>query len=187
MKILLACEYSGIVRNAFTAKGHDATSCDMFPSETPGSHYEGDVRDILNDGWDMVIGFPPCTYLCTGSMNWLYKEEGRYEKMEEAVEFVETLYNCNCPKVVIENPIGILTSRFRPPDQIITAYYFGHSYSKRWCLWLKNVPPLISTIKAPPPYKKLDFWSSKRKDELGRDKKSRFFTGVAEAMAEQWG
>ena len=187
MKVLVACEYSGIVRDAFTSRGHEATSCDLLPTEIPGKHYQGDVMDIINDDWDMVVAFPPCTYLCTGSMNWLYREEGRVAKMEKAVNFVQDLYHSNCDKIAIENPIGILTSKFRPPDQIITASDFGHSYSKRWCLWLKNLPPLMSTIKAQPPYKKLDFWSTDRKDELGRDKKSRFMKGVANAMAEQWG
>lgn len=196
MKILIACEFSGIVRDAFTALGHDATSCDLLPTEKPGKHIQGDVLDILNDGWDMMIAHPPCTYLCVGGMNWINRQPGRKEKMFEAIEFVKMLWNAPIEKIAIENPIGVLSTHIRKPDQIIRAYQFGHPYKKDTCLWLKNLPKLIHSREgdlfhektyAEPPYKTFDFWSSDRLTKNGGSKKSITFSGIANAMAQQWG
>ncbi len=196
MRVLIACEFSGIVREAFRKKGHDAWSCDFMPAlDNTKYHINGNVIDQLDKDWDMMIGHPPCTYLCAGSMNWLYREEGRYEKMEQAVIFFKALFNSSIPKVALENPIGILSSKFRKPDQIIKANYFGSEYRKDIALWLKGLPKLIynetdnlfstQTVNHKGT-KKMDMWSTKRKDDIGRDLKSIFFPEVADAMANQW-
>jgi hypothetical protein len=186
MKILIACEFSGVVRDAFTKKGHNVTSCDLLPSDTPGNHYKGNVEDILDNQWDMMIAFPPCTYICNGSLNWLHREPGRYDKMLKSIEFVKKLLNADIPKIALENPIGKISTMVRKPNQIVRPWMFGHEYNKDICLWLKNLPDLKPTNHIDPPYKKLDFWSTKRNPE-GRSLKSITFKGIAEAMAEQWG
>ena len=195
-KILIACEFSGIVREAFKAKGHDAWSCDLLDTEILGQHIKGDVIEILNDGWDLMIAHPPCTYLCNGSMNWLYREKGRYENMLLAVKFIKELYYSSIPKVAIENPIGILSTQFQKPNQIIKPNYFGSEYRKDIALWLKNLP-LLKWFNQDDLFnkktsnergdKKLDFWSTNRVTPEGYNKKSIFFPEVAKAMAEQWG
>lgn len=186
MKILIACEFSGIVREAFKEKGHDAWSCDLLPSEIYGKHYQGDVFDIINNGFDMMIAFPPCTYLCNGGANWLNRREGWRENREKAVDFFMCLNNAQIDKIAIENPIGYMSTRYRKPDQIIKPFMFGHEYKKDVCLWNKNLPLLKSTKLIAPPYKKLDFWSDKRHKD-GKSLKSITFQGIADAMAEQWG
>lgn len=187
MKVLVGCEYSGVVSQAFLKKGHDVTSCDILPSESLGhKHYQGNILDIIDYHWDLIIAHPPCTYLCNAGQNWINREPGRKDKMYEAIEFVKRIYNSNCKHICIENPKGVLSRLFCPPAQIVYPFYFGDPYRKDICLWLKNLPPLLSTI-----------YSSKRKSmhnhvngrmsQAEKSKiKSKFFPGVAAAMADQW-
>ena len=149
MKVLIACEYSGVVRDAFLANGHDAMSCDILPTESPGPHYLGDVLDILGDGWDLMIAHPPCTYLSVSGIHWNNRGRG-WENTEKALDFVRLLMSANIPKIAIENPVSIISSRIRKPDQIIQPYQFGHDASKATCLWLKNLPRLKPTKHIPP-------------------------------------
>jgi len=185
MKILIACEFSGIVRDAFINRGHDAISCDLLPTEKPGPHYQGDVFDIINDGFDLIIAHPPCTYLCNGGANWLNRDPKWRPEREKAFDFFMKLMNSDIPKIAIENPIGHINTRFRKPDQIIRPWMFGHEYKKDICLWLKNLPKLNPTNIINPPYKKLDFWSDKRNID-GKSLKSITFQGIADAMSIQW-
>lgn len=217
MRILIACEFSGIVRDAFTALGHDATSCDLLPTEKPGKHYQGDVIDILNDGWDMMIAHPPCTYLTVTANRWLKDQPERKSgnlvglerrnARQEAIDFFMTLFNCSVPKIVIENPIGCMSSVFRKPDQVIHPSYFGDPVSKATCLWLKNMPKLkhnkssdlfsvqthvmaetytSSTGKKYPKWSMID--ACKIRDLKERSNfRSKTFPGIANAMAQQWG
>ena len=183
MDILVACEYSGIVRDAFIAKGHNALSCDLLPTERLGPHIQGDVREILGRKWDMIIAFPPCTYLCNAGQNWINREEGRKEKMYNAFTFVRLLYG-SCERVAIENPPGILNTRWIRPTQIIHPWMFGHPRHKPTCLWLKNLPPLFATVICEE--KKL--WVNNLANTPERGKiKAKTFQGIADAMAEQWG
>lgn len=162
MKVLVACEYSGRVRDAFIAAGHDAMSCDLLPTETTGPHYVGDVRDILGNGWDLMIAHPPCTYL-TVSAEWAYKDvqtkkmkpgtligQARRDAREEAIRFVLELANAPIERIAIENPVGTLSTKWREPDQFIQPYEYGDDASKKTCLWLKNLPRLTPTAFAPP-------------------------------------
>ena len=197
VRVLIACEFSGIVRDAFRAKGHDAWSCDLLPTETPGPHIQGDVLEILQDGWDLMIAHPPCTYLCAGGHNWLNRRPEWKPMREEALEFVGKLLEAPVERIALENPIGVINSRIRKPDQIIRPWMFGHPYKKDICLWLKGLPKLIPTCvpdgwmfggnKFPEGRKTFDFWSSDRYTASGGSKKSITFQGVANAMASQWG
>lgn len=160
MKVLIACEYSGRVRDAFIARGHDAMSCDILPTDQPGPHYQGDVMDIIEDGWDLMIAHPPCTYL-TGAAEWAYGDgpyhqkvkdgtltgAARREAREDALAFVSALWNSGIPKIAIENPVGVINKRlpFMPKPQYIQQYYFGEDASKKTGLWLKNLPQLFPT------------------------------------------
>ncbi len=151
MKVLVACEFSGVVREAFRAKGHDAWSCDLLPSEDNSSfHIKGDVLEILEDGWDLMIAHPPCTYLCSSGLHWNKRVEGREKLTHEAMLFVLNLMGegfiaHNIPRIALENPIGRISSAYRKPDQIIQPYQFGHNASKSTCLWLKGLPKLSVT------------------------------------------
>jgi site-specific DNA-cytosine methylase len=180
LRILVACEYSGTVREAFKALGHYAISCDLLDTEIPGEHYKGDVRDILCDGWDIMIAHPPCTHLAVSGARW-FKDKQR--EQAEALEFVGLLMNAPILRIAIENPISIISSRICKLDQIIQPWQFGHGETKSTCLWLKNLPKLEPTnivegreqrIWKMPPSK--DRWKER----------SRTFTGIAEAMASQW-
>lgn len=180
-RVLVACEFSGTVRDAFTAMGHYALSCDLLPSETIGEHYIGDVRDILEDGWDLMIAHPPCTHLAVSGARW-FKEKQKEQK--EALDFVRELMNAPIPKICIENPISIISTRIRKPDQIIQPWMFGHGETKATCLWLKNIPKLEPTnivegrdprVHKMPPGP--DRWKER----------SRTYSGIAQAMAAQWG
>ena len=202
MKILIACEYSGIVRDAFTQKGWDAWSCDLLPTETPGNHYTGDVRDILNECyWDMVIAFPPCTNLAVSGALWFWKKQ-RDGLQQPSIDFFMTFANLPLIKhVAIENPIGIMSTLWRKPDQIIQPYDFGNDASKRTCLWLKNLPHLIPTQHVAPRLvtnrhgKVAKRWANQC-DNYGHDKtgpsklrgklRSATYSGIATAMADQW-
>ncbi|MFA5744330.1 MAG: DNA cytosine methyltransferase [Candidatus Nanoarchaeia archaeon] len=202
MKILIACEFSGIVRDAFCEAGHDAISCDLLPTKKPGSHYQGDVRDLLTDDykWDMMIGHPPCTYLSVIGNAWL-KKPGRLEKREEAFDFFMKLANANIPKICIENPVGYVNSHWRKPNQIIHPYYFGDARMKRTCLWLKGLPKLkYEPGKYPKPEAVYMLTSEKNSgqrvnwcDSIGKRNgegwkiRSRTSVAIAEAMATQWG
>jgi hypothetical protein len=188
MKVLVACEFSGIVRDAFSWWGHDAWSCDLLPTDKPGKHIQGDVLEHLNDGWDLMIAHPPCTYICNGGNNWLNRRPDLAwrENREIAAEFFMRLINANINKIAVENPIGCMSSKYRKPDQIIHPYMFGHDVRKDTCLWLKNLPKLMPTNLLSGKYRKIDYWSNKRNPN-GRSLKSITFHGVAYAMAEQWG
>lgn len=181
MKVLIACEYSGRVRDAFLALGHDSMSCDLLPTDLPGPHYQGDVRDILADGWDLMIAHPPCTHLAVSGARWF---KDKQQEQAEALAFVELLMDAPIPRIALENPISIISSRIRKPDQIIQPWQFGHGETKATCLWLKNLPLLTPTnvvegrearIHKMPP--SADRWK----------KRSETYKGIASAMAEQWG
>jgi hypothetical protein len=186
MRVLVGCEFSDTVRSEFERLGHDAWSCDLLPSLKPGNrkHIQGDVRKYLRDGWDMFIGHPPCTFVCRGGLNWINRDPGRKEKMYEAIEFFKELDQAPIYYKALENPIGKINTVYRKPDQIVYAYQFGHIYSKDICLWLTNLPPLKPTMIVPGPYKTLDFASQ---DPKRWHKKVKTFSGLARAMAEQWG
>ncbi len=192
LKVLIACEYSGAVRDAFTALGHDATSCDLLPTETPGQHYQGDVCDILDGGWDMVIAFPPCTDICvSGAKHFAAKRaDGR---QQAGVDFFMLFANCQAPRVAIENPIGIMSSQWRKPDQIINPFQFGHEARKPTCLWLKNLPKLTPTkivsqgeFHVTKGGNKLPKWYNLPPSKDRWKIRSATFKGIAEAMAQQW-
>jgi len=193
MKVLVACEFSGIVRDAFTAAGHDATSCDLLPTESPGKHYQGDVRDIIYDGWDMMIAHPPCQNLSYAA-NRYWNNPGRKEKRDEAMQFFLLLWNAPIEKICIENPQGE-PMRHIVYSQSVQPFYFGHRERKKTLLWLKNLPPLISTLfsDAPPVYIDKSGKKRYRTDAISgfnkdaKKERSRFFSGIAQAMANQWG
>jgi len=181
MKVLIACEFSGIVREAFRQRGHNVWSCDLLPTQQEGQHIQGDVLEILGDGWELMIAHPPCTHLAVSGARW-FKDKQADQVL--ALEFVRRLIDAPIDRICIENPVSIISSRFRKPDQIIQPWQFGHGETKATCLWLKNLPPLVPTNivegrearvhrMAPGP----DRWRER----------SRTFPGIAEAMAEQWG
>ena len=194
MKVLIACEYSGRVRDAFTKLGHDAMSCDILETESPGNHYKGDVRDVLDGEWDLMVAHPPCTYLTVSANKW-YKDQperksgtlvgqARRNAREEAIFFFMLLMTCNIPRVAIENPIGIMSSRYRKPDQVLQPWMFGHGETKATCLWLKNLPKLEATNVVEGREQRLHLLSpSKDRAKL----RSKTYQGIADAMAMQWG
>ena len=195
MRVLVACEFSGVVRDAFAREGHYAQSCDLLPSERPGLHHQGDVRDLLDAGWDLMIAHPPCTCLSRAGARWRNKP-GRAECEQEGLAFVLELYNAPIPKVAIENPIGRLNQLWRYPDQTIQPYHFGHPFSKATCLWLKNLPPLMHTqiVEHHQPLLPSNIGKGRREGQkwhkgVTRDPKvaATTFEGVAAAMAHQWG
>lgn len=182
MKVLVACEFSGIVREAFAKRGHQAWSCDLLDSEIPSTmHYKGNVLDLLHFPFDLMIAHPPCTYLAVSGARWF---KDRKEQQVQALDFVSILMNCNIPRICIENPISVISTAIRKPDQIIQPYMFGHGETKATCLWLKNLPKLNPTnmvegrearIHRMPPG-----------ENRGKER-SRTYQGIADAMAEQWG
>lgn len=202
VRVLVACEYSDTVRDAFAAKGFDAWSCDLLESETPGNHYKGNVLDIINDGWDLMIAHPPCTYISYAATKY-WNDKGRVFKRLKALEFFAQLLEADIPHICIENPVGCANAVIRKPDQIIHPYYFGDSDLKRTCLWLKNLPKLqhrkqddlfssrTHTEKPEPIYvdksgKKRYFTDAIRGTNQGGHKRSKSFPGIASAMADQW-
>jgi hypothetical protein len=196
MKILVACEYSGVVRDAFTKLGHDVTSCDILPTDSPGKHYQGDVKDILDDDWDMIIAHPPCTYFANSGVSWLHKDESRWAKLDEAAEFFNLFLNHPCKKIVIENPIPHKYAVERiggtKYTQIIQPWQFGHPESKRTCLWLKGVDPLKETDNVKDTFDTLPKKLQQRLHYLPQSKdrwklRSTTYQGIADAMADQWG
>ena len=184
MKVLVACEYSGIVRDAFLARGHDAISCDLLPTESPGPHIQGDVKPLMMQRWDLVIAHPPCTYLANSGVRWLYEQPGRWAKMEEASRFFEDFFFVDSPLVAIENPVIHSHAGLPKPNFTVQPWQFGHGETKRICFWTQGLPPLQPTdivegrearVHRMPP-------GPDRQKE-----RSRFFPGIAAAMAEQWG
>ncbi|MFW9899877.1 MAG: DNA cytosine methyltransferase [Candidatus Thorarchaeota archaeon] len=183
MRILVACEFSGIVRDAFRLKKHDAWSCDLLPTESAekGYHLEGNVGWWLNDSWDMLIAFPPCTHLARSGGRWFkYKQT----EQKEAINFFMKLVHAPISKIAIENPIGVMSTKYRKPDQIIQPWMFGHGETKATCLWLKNLPKLKPTNVVSGREQKV-FKMSPNKDRWKN--RSRTYKGIAEAMAVQWG
>ena len=183
VRVLVACEYSGVVRDAFIKAGHDAMSCDLLPTESPGPHYQGDIFDIIGDGWDLMIAHPPCTHLSVSGARW-FKEKISDGRQKAAIYFFFDLVNVNIERVALENPIGIMSTIYRKPDQIIQPWQFGHGETKATCLWLRWLPLLHPTnivsgresrIHKMPP-----------SNTRGKDR-SRTYEGIAAAMAEQWG
>ena len=180
MKVLVACEYSGTVRDAFIAAGHEALSCDLLPTDNPGPHYQGDVRDVLNDGWDLMIAHPPCTHLAVSGARWFKDKQA---EQAEALDFVRLLLGAPIDRIALENPVSVISSRIRKPDQIIQPWQFGHGETKATCLWLKGLPKLTPTDivdgrearvhKLPP---SADRWKIR----------STTYPGIAAAMAQQW-
>jgi len=214
MRVLVACEYSGMVRDAFSARGYDAARCDLLPSETAGVHYQCDVRDVIGKGWDLMIAHPPCTYL-TASAEWAYRDQqtkairhgtliGHARRMarEDAIQFVMDLASAPIHRIAIENPVGVLSTRWRKPDQFIQPYEYGDNASKRTCLWLKNLPPLIPTafaaprlVRSPDGRGYVMRWANQTDSGQNREPpsadrwkiRSATWAGWAEAMADQWG
>lgn len=179
--VLIACEFSGLVRDAFIARGHNALSCDLLPSERPGPHYQGDVRELLGKQWDMMIAFPPCTHLCSSGARWFAEKR---QAQQESLDFVRMLLSADIPRIALENPVGIISTYIRKPDQIIQPYWFGSQESKQTCLWLKNLPPLMATcLEMDRAYSIHHMPESKARAR----KRSRTFPEVAYEMARQWG
>ena len=145
MKVLVACEYSGTVRDAFRARGHEAMSCDLLPTDVPGPHHQGDVRDVLGEGWDLMVAHPPCTYLSVSGMHWTRRGLRDPQLTEDALDFVRLLMDAPIPRIAIENPVSIISTTIRRPDQTVQPWMFGHDASKKTCLWLKGLPPLRPT------------------------------------------
>lgn len=196
MRVLVACEYSGRVRDAFIAVGHDAMSCDLLPTDAPGPHHQGDVREVLGEGWDLMIAHPPCTYLSVSGMHWTKRGLRDPQLTEDALDFVRLLMNAPIPRIAIENPVSVISSRIRKPDQIIQPWMFGHDASKATCLWLKNLPPLLPTQLVEP--RVVDGrrrWGNQTASGQNRlpptaDRwkiRSETYSGIAQAMAQQWG
>ena len=192
MKVLIACEYSGIVRDAFAAKGHDAWSCDILPTESPGNHFQGDVLEHLDKGWDMMIAHPPCTYLSNAGARFLYPKsklnEERYKLGLKAKEFFMALYNAPINKICVENPISSKIYNLPKYNQIIQPYEYGHPIQKRTCLWLKNLTKLQPTniTNKKQSTKIAGNWFNKGGKNRQKNR-SKFFQGIADAMADQWG
>lgn len=196
MKVLIACEFSGTVRNAFAKLGHDAWSCDLEPTETEGNHYQGDMFDIVNDGWDLIIAHPPCTHLAVSGARHFAKKraDGR---QQQGIDFFMQVANINVPKLAIENPIGIMSTIYRKPDQIIQPYEYGHRTTKATCFWIKGLPLLkptnivdkggVVTFKSGKRMSEWFYESSHLKPKEREKMRNKTFQGIADAMAIQWG
>lgn len=196
MRVLVACEFSGVVRDAFLRRGHDAVSCDLLPTESPGPHIVGDVLAVLGGGYDLMIAHPPCTYLCSSGLHWNGRVAGRAERTAAALDFVRALLDAPIPRIAIENPVGCIGSRIRPADQTIQPWQFGHDASKRTCIWLKNLPNLVPTrTVAGRIVNGKHRWANQTDSGQNRvapsadrwKQRSVTYAGIAEAMADQWG
>ena len=196
MKVLVACEYSGTVRDAFIAAGHDAMSCDLLPTDAPGPHYQGDVRDVLGDGWDLMIAHPPCTYLAVSGMHRTARGLRDPQLTEDALDFVRLLLAAPVPRIAVENPVSVISTRVRKPDQIIQPWQYGHDASKTTCLWLQGLPALRPTqIVEPRIVYGRKRWGNQTDSGQNRlspspdrwKRRSATFPGIAAAMAAQWG
>lgn len=181
MRVLVGCEFSGIVRDCFIARGHQAVSCDLLASETPGPHIQGDILDHLDDGWDALIAFPPCTHLSSSGARW-WRDKQHAQAL--ALLFVRLLMGANIPKIAIENPVGRISKAIRKPDQIIQPWQFGHGEVKTTCLWLKGLP-LLQPTEYTEGRQQRCWRESNTKDRWKR--RSRTYLGIAAAMADQWG
>lgn len=196
MKVLIACEFSGTVRESFNKLGHNAWSCDLEETLIPGNHYKGDMFDIVGEGWDLIIAHPPCTHLAVSGARH-FEQKRKDGRQKQGIEFFERTININVPKLCIENPIGIMSSLYRKPDQIIQPWQYGHHTTKATCLWLKGLPLLIPTnivdkgeVWVAKSGKKMSKWfyessclPSKQREAM----RNKTFQGIADAMAEQWG
>ena len=181
MNVLVACEFSGIVRDAFIARGHNAVSCDLLPSDAPGPHLQGDVLQFLNRPWDLMIAHPPCTHLAVSGARW-WKD--KRAEQDEAISFVRLLMSAVVPLIAVENPVSIISTRIRKPDQIIQPWQFGHGETKTTCLWLKGLPKLVPTDIVDGRESRIHrMGPSKDRGKL----RSITYAGIAAAMAEQWG
>jgi site-specific DNA-cytosine methylase len=193
MRVLVACEYSGTVRDAFAALGHDAWSCDILPTESPGQHYQGDVRDILGQQWDLMIAHPPCTYLSVSGMHWTKRGLRNPQLTEDALEFVQLLLNADIPRIALENPVSVISTRIRKPNQIIQPWMFGDNASKKTCLWLKGLSNLQPTnILFLPENGRWANQTISGQNNIppGANQwkiRSKTYQGIANAMAQQWG
>lgn len=196
-RVLIACEYSGRVRDAFRERGFEALSCDLLPTDVPGPHYQGDVRDIINDGWDLMIAHPPCTYLCSSGMHWTVRGLRDPLLTEDALAFVKMLLEAPVPHIALENPIGCISTRIRKPDQTIQPWMFGEDASKATCLWLKGLPKLVPTKVIQPKISSTGKKVYGNQTPSGQNKlgpsatrwkdRSETYKGIAEAMSQQWG
>ncbi len=192
MRVLIACEFSGVVTNAFRLKGHEAWSCDILPTDSnPDWHIQGDVLKQLDKNWDMMIAHPPCTYLCNSGVSWLHKDESRWVELEKASEFFKTLLEYDIPKICVENPIPHKYGKLPKYSQIVQPYEYGHPERKATCLWLKNLPKLKPTnnvkdemLKLPKTQQQRTFYVPIKDRAKNR---SITFEGIAKAMVEQWG
>jgi hypothetical protein len=196
MKVLIACEFSGTVRDAFTKLGHNAWSCDLEPTDTPGNHYQGDVMDILADGWDLMIAHPPCTHLAVSGARH-FEQKRKDGRQQQGIDLFMQMINAPIPKIAVENPVGIMSTIYKKPSQIIEPYEYGHSCTKKTCLWLKELPLLKPTNIVD----KGDVWVAKSGNRMSqwyydssclppkeREKmRNKTFQGIADAMADQWG
>ena len=196
MRVLVACEYSGTVREAFAALGHDAMSCDLLPTDVAGNHYQGSVFDVLGDGWDLMIAHPPCTYLTNSGVTWLHRDPQRWGRLDEGAAFFKALLNADIPRIAVENPImhkyakeGIGGVR---QSQVVQPYMFGHMEQKATCLWLKGLPLLAPTNNVKNEMMALPKNQRERLHYLPPSptrwkERSKTFDGIAQAMAQQWG
>jgi site-specific DNA-cytosine methylase len=184
MRVLVACEFSGTVRDAFAARGHDAMSCDLLPTERPGAHHVGDVAELLKrERFDLMVAHPPCTALAVSGARWFPAKRASGEQ-QAALAFVRMLMDAPVEKIAVENPISVISSAIRKPDQIIQPWQFGHGEVKATCLWLKNLPPLVPTEIVEGRQARVHRMAP---GENRWRERSRTFTGIAKAMAEQWG
>ena len=182
MRVLIACEFSGIVREAFAKRGHDAWSCDLLPTEIPGQHIQDDVKNHLDNSWDMMIAFPPCTHLAVSGARW-FEQKRKDGRQQADIDFFMALANAPIEKIAIENPVSIMSTVWRKPDQIIQPWMFGHGETKATCLWLKNLPKLQPTNIVNGREQRI--WRMAPGKDRWRER-SKTFPGIAEAMASQW-
>ena len=195
MKVLVACEYSGIVRDAFAAKGHDAWSCDILPTESPGNHFQGDVLEHLDKGWDLMIAHPPCTHLAVSGARWFTEGKKPWSLQIQALDFVRKLLDAPIDKIALENPVSVISTKIKKPNQIIQPFEYGHDVTKKTCLWLKNLPNLKPTKIVKPDIvlvngkkmSRMHYESFKLPSKERSKVRSKFYTGIAKAMANQWG
>lgn len=191
-RVLVACEYSGAVRDAFRKLGWYAMSCDLLPTDAPGEHYQGDVRELLSQQWDIIIAFPPCTYLCSSGMHWTVRGLRDPKLTEDALDFVRCLLGADCKHIALENPVGAISTRIRKPDCIIHPWQFGHPESKTTCLWLKNLPALVPTnVLQKPASGRWENQCASGQNKLAPSpdrwkERSKTYQGIADAMASQW-
>lgn len=195
MRVLIGCEFSGTVRDEFRKLGYNAWSCDLLPTESPGPHFQEDLLGLLarDPHWDLLIAFPPCTYLCSSGMHWTTRGLRDPQLTEDALAFVRSILAAPVPRVALENPIGCISTRIRKPDQKLHPFQFGHPESKTTCLWLKNLPPLVPTCVLPlPPSGRWNNQTKSGQNKLGPSAdrwklRSKTYPGIAKATAEQWG